>query len=98
MPPKKYTKKEIETAFKKLDGWELKNNSLMRNVMFNSFVHAINFMSFIVLEAEKLNHHPKCKRNHDKVSIVIKTHDVDGLTELDFKLATRINKLIENGF
>ena len=38
------------------------------------------------------------KNGYNKVSITLSTHDAGGLTELDFKLAKKIDKILANGF
>ena|SRR6218665_2584699 len=98
MRPKKYNKKQIAEAFAHLKGWELKNDMLRRKVVFKNFSQAFGFMARVALEAEKLNHHPDWKNSYNKVSVSLSTHDAGGLTELDFKLATAIDKILENGF
>ena len=55
-------------------------------------------MTQVALEAEKLDHHPDWTNSYNKVLINLSTHDAGGLTELDFKLAKKIDKIIENGF
>jgi 4a-hydroxytetrahydrobiopterin dehydratase len=96
--PEKYNHSQIEIAFEQLKDWTLNGNELKKEITFKNFTQAFGFMTLVAFEAEKLNHHPDWKNSYNKVVIVLKTHDVDGLTELDFKLATRISKLIENGF
>jgi 4a-hydroxytetrahydrobiopterin dehydratase len=98
MRPKKYSEKQIENAFKQLNGWALKGHELKKEITFKNFTQAFGFMTLVAFEAEKLNHHPDWKNSYNKVSIVLTTHDAKGLTELDFKLAKHINKLIEHGF
>jgi 4a-hydroxytetrahydrobiopterin dehydratase len=98
MRPKKYNKKELDAAIINLKGWELKDKDLRKKITFKNFAQAFGFMTCVAIEAEKLNHHPDWKNTYNKVSIVLKTHDVGGLTELDFRLAKIIDKILENGF
>lgn len=98
MRPKKYTKKQSEAAFTDLKGWTLKDDSLRRKITFRDFSQAFGFMTSVALEAQRLNHHPDWKNVYNRVSITLSTHDAGGLTELDFKLAKTIDKLLENGF
>lgn len=98
MRPKKYNKKQVEAAFIELKGWTLKNNSLRKKMTFRDFSQAFGFMTSVALEAQRLNHHPDWKNVYNRLSIELSTHDAGGLTELDFKLAKTIDKLLENGF
>lgn len=74
------------------------NNSLSKEITFKNFAQAFGFMTQVALEAEKLDHHPDWTNTYNKVLIKLSTHDAGGLTELDFKLAKKIDKIIENGF
>ena len=98
MRPKKYSKKQAEAAFIHLKGWTLKNEVLQKKITFKNFTQAFGFMTCVAIEAEKLNHHPDWKNSYNKLTISLETHDAGGLTELDFKLAKLIDKLLENGF
>ncbi|HOZ87421.1 MAG TPA: 4a-hydroxytetrahydrobiopterin dehydratase [Bacteroidia bacterium] len=98
MRPKKYTKKETDAAFINLKGWDMKDGVLRKKITFKNFTQAFGFMTMVAFEAEKLNHHPDWKNSYNKVTISLQTHDAGGLTELDFKLAKTIDKILENGF
>ena len=98
MRPKAYTPQQIEKEFLNLKGWTLKNNILSREITFKNFTQAFGFMTQVALEAEKLDHHPDWTNGYNKVVINLSTHDAGGLTELDFKLANKIDKILDNGF
>lgn len=44
-------------------------------------------MTHVALTAEKMNHHPEWFNVYNRVDVTLSTHDADGVTELDFKLA-----------
>ena len=50
-------------------------------------------MSRIALEAEKMNHHPEWFNVYNKVEITLSTHEVNGLSENDVKLALFIESV-----
>lgn len=81
-----------------LKGWALKDKTIRKKITFKDFSKAFGFMTAVALEAQKLNHHPDWENSYNKLSITLSTHDAGGLTELDFKLAKLIDKLLENGF
>ena len=60
---------------------------------FRNFSEAWGFMSRVALVAEKLNHHPEWRNVYNLVDVTLTTHEADGLTELDLKLAVRMDKL-----
>lgn len=98
MRPKGYTQQQIEAEFLTLKGWTITNNILSKEITFKTFAQAFSFMTNVALTAEKLDHHPDWTNTYNKVIIRLTTHDVGGLTELDFKLANKIDKISDNGF
>ena len=53
----------------------------------------MRFVNKVASLAEAVNHHPDIVINYSKVRLMLTTHDEGGLTEKDFKLARKINKL-----
>ena len=66
---------------------------ITRTFIFNNFVEAFGFMSCTALVAEKMDHHPDWSNVYNKVNIKLFTHDVVGLTDKDFNLASRIDDI-----
>lgn len=56
-------------------------------------LQAWGFMSRIALQAEKMDHHPEWFNVYNKVQITLSTHDVNGLSQKDLKLANFIEKV-----
>ncbi|MAU63138.1 MAG: 4a-hydroxytetrahydrobiopterin dehydratase [Flavobacteriaceae bacterium] len=82
---------------KELDNnWIFEENSLKRNFMFEDFNEAFDFMQKIAIEAEKINHHPSWSNTYNKLEIILTTHDTGGISELDFKLAKKIDSIFIN--
>ncbi|MCL4159387.1 UNVERIFIED_CONTAM: hypothetical protein GTU68_032836 [Idotea baltica] len=50
-------------------------------------------MTSVAIVAEKLNHHPEWSNVYKTVEVTLITHDTGGLTELDLKLAKRMDAL-----
>lgn len=59
---------------------------------FKSFSEAWGFMSRTALAAEKLNHHPEWSNKYNIVDVTLTTHDCDGLSVLDVKLAHLLDR------
>ena len=63
------------------------SQAITREFVFSNFVQAFGFMSQVALLAEKHNHHPEWRNVYNKVTIIWTTHDVQGLSTKDVKLA-----------
>ncbi|ALM90344.1 MULTISPECIES: 4a-hydroxytetrahydrobiopterin dehydratase [Alteromonas] len=70
--------------------WTLSDNAIEKTFTFKSFIRAFGWMSQIAIWAEKLKHHPEWFNVYNRVEVKLTTHDVGGLSELDFKLATKM--------
>lgn len=66
-------------------------DAIKKTFTFKTFNQAWGFMNRVALAAEKLNHHPEWFNVYNRVEITLTTHDCDGLSELDVKLAKRID-------
>jgi len=76
-------------------GWALEKDrdAITRTYQFKNFVEAFGFMARTALWAEKLGHHPEWSNVYRTVTVTLTTHDAGGLTDLDVKLATTMDKL-----
>jgi len=76
-------------------GWSLCDNrdAITKTFTFRNFVEAFGFMTRAVIWAEKLNHHPEWFNVYKTVTVTLTTHDVDGLSDLDIKLAKKMDSL-----
>jgi 4a-hydroxytetrahydrobiopterin dehydratase len=84
---------EVAAAVAGLDGWRVLDGKLQREFKFNNFVEAISFIDRVAVEAEALNHHPEWSNVYNKVNVELWTHDVGGISPLDFQLAATMNRL-----
>ena len=85
---------EITNLLMELDGWEVLNqHHLKKNFSFANFREAQQFVNRIGDLAEEQGHHPDICFGWGRVEITIWTHKIDGLTESDFILAAKIDKL-----
>ena len=93
----KLTASEIEQALENLSGWEKTKDreAITRSFSFKDFNEAFGWMTRVALIAEKINHHPEWFNVWSRVDVTLATHDAGGLTSLDVKLATRMNKIFE---
>ncbi|MEA1889006.1 MAG: 4a-hydroxytetrahydrobiopterin dehydratase [Pseudomonadota bacterium] len=77
----------------KENAWTIENNKLHKEFIFRNFIEAFGFMARAAIIAESMNHHPEWFNVYKKVVVDLMTHEADGLTELDFKLAGRMEGL-----
>jgi len=73
--------------------WQLAGDRLQRTFVFANFVEAFGFMTRAAIHAEKMNHHPEWSNVYKTVEVELTTHEAGGITELDFELAKKMNRL-----
>jgi len=88
----KLTPDARRAALAELPGWQevAGRDAIQKSFKFKSFSQAWGFMNRVALAAEKLDHHPEWFNVYNRVEITLSTHDCDGLSERDVKLAKRI--------
>ena len=92
---RKLTESEIKDKIELLQDWDYCDNALNTDFEFDNFKDCMSAMNRIAFECEALNHHPEWKNVYNKLEIRLTTHDAGGVTDLDFKLAKTINKIVE---
>jgi 4a-hydroxytetrahydrobiopterin dehydratase len=93
---RKLSGSEIESAISGLEFWAVKDSKLHRSFKFRNFVEAFTFMTEVALHAEKMDHHPEWFNVYNTVTINLMTHDVNGISDHDIKLANLINSIYGN--
>ena len=84
---------EIRDQLSQLSGWELQQGKLHKEFQFANFVEAFGFMASAALIAEKMGHHPEWSNVYNRVVMDLSTHDIGGISSLDFRLAAAIDEL-----
>ncbi len=90
---RKLSEAEVQARLSEIPGWEFAEGKLHKTFRFASFVQAFGFMTSVALVAEAMNHHPDWTNVYNRVTIALNTHDVGGISALDFMLAKRIEEL-----
>jgi 4a-hydroxytetrahydrobiopterin dehydratase len=93
--PAKLSSEDVSSALASLTGWSVFEGKLHRDYEFPDFAHAFGFMTAVATQAEKMDHHPDWTNVYNRVSVNLSTHDVGGITELDFKLAGIMEKVAQ---
>src|ERR1700760_1916407 len=77
-----------------LPGWDvIEEHHLHKIFRFPDFRKALDFVNRAGTIAEEQAHHPDIALAWGKVEIVIFTHKIKGLTESDFVLAAKIDRV-----
>ena len=75
-------------------GWKvIKSHHLEKEFTFKNFREALAFTNKVGKLAERIQHHPDIYLAWGKVRLTIWTHSVGGLTENDFIIAAKVEKL-----
>ncbi len=83
---------EVTRRVDALDGWDVVDGSLHRELEFGDFSEAFGFMARVALAAEKLDHHPDWSNAWNRVVIDITNHDAGGLSDMCFQLAAAVDR------
>lgn len=89
----KLSKQQVAVGLAKLDGWKLVRGNLHRMFEFKDFTQAFGFMKRVALAANRMDHHPDWSNAYNKVTVDLSTHSAGGITENDFELASKIQKI-----
>jgi 4a-hydroxytetrahydrobiopterin dehydratase len=86
--------KELEAMRKNTPQWNVVNeHHLTREFKFADFKQALDFVNRVGALAEEQGHHPDILLAWGKAEITLWTHKIDGLTESDFIMAAKIDRL-----
>ena len=89
---------EIHKYLKKVNDWEVKQNDqknyyLEKNFKSKNFLSSQKFVNLVGDIAEKEGHHPDINFGWGYAIIKIYTHAIKGLSENDFILAAKVDKI-----
>lgn len=93
VPP--LNEKEV-TEYKKLISYDWKvieNNKITIELLFVSYRHTIDFVNKVADLAEEEGHHPDMHVYFGRIVIELWTHSINGLSENDFIVASKIDRL-----
>lgn len=88
--------REIEQRLADFKGWVYDSQArcLKKGFTFKNFMCTFAVMAQVALWAEKLDHHPDWKNVYNRLEIRLNTHDLGGVSTLDFELAARIEESV----
>lgn len=85
----KLSNSERQAALEALSDWthDPERDAITREFRFADFSEAFAFMTRSALLAEQMDHHPEWFNVYNRVDVTLTTHDCDGLSERDVKMA-----------
>jgi 4a-hydroxytetrahydrobiopterin dehydratase len=85
---------EMQKLHKSVLKWTVDNeHHIHREFRFPDFKQALDFVNRVGALAEEQGHHPDILLAWGKAGITLWTHKIDGLTESDFIMAAKIDRL-----
>jgi 4a-hydroxytetrahydrobiopterin dehydratase len=85
---------KIPVLAREIPEWEVEEQRITREFLFDTFRQAIDFVAQVADVAEEEQHHPDIAISYNKVDLTLTTHKVGGLTAKDFALAKKIDYLV----
>jgi 4a-hydroxytetrahydrobiopterin dehydratase len=86
--------RELTSLLDQVHGWTVVGeHHIQKEFKFTNFAKALEFVNLVGALADEQGHHPDIYLAWGKVEIKLWTHKIDGLTESDFIMAAKIDKL-----
>jgi len=90
------THEQIQPLIEQLDGWNVEDDrKLIKSFKVKNWVEAVDFVNRITPVAEGENHHPDLYVRWGEVRVYLWTHKINGLTESDFYMAAKIDRVFQ---
>ena len=84
---------ELRERLAGLAGWSGDTAALSREVTAPDFPAAVRVVDDVAVVAEEMNHHPDIDIRWRTLRFVLSTHSAGGVTDLDLRLAARIDQI-----
>ena len=84
---------EIRSKLVSVPDWQIESGKLVRTFLFKDFRASLAFVNKVGEAAEQAAHHPDIDIRYNRVRLALVTHDAGGITEKDFDLAARADKV-----
>ena len=95
-----FERPRAEALLHEVDSWSLQDSSghleLVKDIRLRNFVEAVGFVNRLTPLAESEGHHPDLEVSWGRVRVRLWTHAAGGLTENDFVLAAKIDRLLDS--
>ncbi|HTE05726.1 MAG TPA: 4a-hydroxytetrahydrobiopterin dehydratase [Planctomycetota bacterium] len=88
------TRAERAPLVRQVRAWTIsRQRELRREFKFPDFAKALAFVNAIGRLAERQGHHPDLELGWGRVAVSLSTHAIGGLSQADFVLAAKIDRL-----
>lgn len=86
-----WIKKQLEKI--QTNKWSERDGYLQNSFQFKNFKEALDFINKVGKISESMNHHPEITNVYNKVTLKLKTHDKNQITDLDYQMAKKVDQL-----
>jgi 4a-hydroxytetrahydrobiopterin dehydratase len=90
--PQLLSAREIDKRMADLPDWQRQDGALRRTVKAYDFPTAVRVVEEVVIDCQKLDHHPDIDIRYNLVTFSLTTHSAGGITTADVELAHRIEE------
>ena len=98
MARRAFTPTEVVTRLAQLQGWQLTGSgtdvAIEKTFKFADYYETMAFVNAVAFIAHSKDHHPDLSVHYNRCVVRYSTHDVQGLTELDFQCASLVDALV----
>ncbi|AIQ50180.1 4a-hydroxytetrahydrobiopterin dehydratase [Paenibacillus sp. FSL R7-0331] len=86
---------ELREQIRKLEGWKLEQETLVRKYMFSEFMKGIAFVDEVAAISEAFDHHPHITIDYKTVILRLSAKEENGLAALDIRQANEFNEAFD---
>ncbi len=86
---------QIQTYLKRLPGWVLAKDEIVKTYSFKNFHETMGFVNAVAFIANREDHHPEMEVAYKTCQVRYSTHAIGGLSENDFICAAKIEALLK---
>ena len=91
---KPFSEDEIQGMLKQIDEWSYTEGFITRSFDFKNYYETTAFVNAVAWIAHREDHHPDIEFGYKQCRVKFKTHAIDGLSENDFIMAAKVNRLM----
>lgn len=89
---------EVVSKLTQCEGWQLAGSQntacVEKTFQFPGYFETIAFVNAVAFVAQSMQHHPELVVGFRHCTVRYRTHDVQGISQLDFDAAQRVDALL----